>query len=496
MKKRGIFLLSLLLAAILCLQTAPAVMAADSEAGGVFFDFSEDTPAGATVHNATIADGMLSVQGTADSYLDVEITDALRQADSISIEMSVRLKEKRNNCTILSIGKGEDNYALLLDHYWWGGMKFCSKLNTPERPSGEYTIESGSADRALPVGEFAHVVATYEKVEENSYTMSLYLNGTLLGTAGPISFGLSDFLKEDGAFIRLGVASIFPDSHCLADFDYFNIYTRALSEAEIQNHAYLVQNPGALLFDFASEHLENAQLVGSATIHDGVLSTPGLPDSYLDVQPTDALKESSSHTIEMVVKLAEKKFLNTLLSMGVNDENFALLIDNTHTGAIKFTVKDPNAPWQTIVETPNGDNALTAGEYAYVAAAIHPNDGGGYVMSLYVNGTLVAETQDGNGSLGNVLSTPGAFIHLGASSIFEADGSPAADFACFNLFPEAFTAEEIADRYTLFQDQYNLGAASSVDWAEENLTLPVDDAQAVTRDILLPDAIGSGVSIT
>ena len=40
MKKRGIFLLSLLLAAILCLQTAPAVMAADSEAGGVFFDFS------------------------------------------------------------------------------------------------------------------------------------------------------------------------------------------------------------------------------------------------------------------------------------------------------------------------------------------------------------------------------------------------------------------------------------------------------------------------
>ncbi|MGW0519284.1 beta-L-arabinofuranosidase domain-containing protein [Crossiella sp. NPDC003009] len=178
-------------------------------------------------------------------YLDLPAT-VLGGTSDITLSVWVRLTHQTNWARVFDFGNGTDRYLYLAARNADGVPRFAI---TTTGASGEQTV-NGTAP--LPLNQWSHLAVTIA-----GGTATLYVNGIAVGrntglTLNPAVLGP---LRNNW----LG-RSQYPDPVLAAAFDEVNIYSRALSEAEIERlqHIRAAESPAGV-GDLASYDFEETE---------------------------------------------------------------------------------------------------------------------------------------------------------------------------------------------------------------------------------------------
>ncbi|WP_249283480.1 LamG-like jellyroll fold domain-containing protein, partial [Ligaoa zhengdingensis] len=230
---------SCLLAAAVCAATwftpalaLPAGTQPREDGPAVSFDFESDELTGAALRGAAkVEDGALVLDGAKGSYLDVEIPDALKSGDSMTISMWVKLDSIGHDTTLMTMGQNQANYAIFVVKNVFNHLRFAMK----ENGGAEDNIEAAPYPEE---GKWSHVAFVQDGANGR-----LYKDGAEIASSSSLGVRLSSLLAQGGAYIHLGTADVWDDTPVNGRIDDFQIWAGALSAEEIAAQAGADKNP-------------------------------------------------------------------------------------------------------------------------------------------------------------------------------------------------------------------------------------------------------------
>ncbi len=172
----------------------------------------------------------------------------LSRCDAVTISTWVKLKSNDGYQRIWDFGTGTDKYMYLLSDGGNDGFKGYASAITTNGWSNEKGVQKGE--------NFDKNRWVLTTVVMNGSTMSLYENGTLVGTKDT-GIKVKDLGNTNQNYIAYGQ---FGNDPTKAQYAEFKIYNRALTEAEIKS-MYKVTDEGVVAADVSDLHLGDTSAI-------------------------------------------------------------------------------------------------------------------------------------------------------------------------------------------------------------------------------------------
>lgn len=351
----------------------------------------------------------------------------------------------------------------------------------------------------VAAGQWYHLVGTYDYVAD---VMSLYVNGTLMGTKAYSTAWDARRGLQIGAGIYSGVpASFFPGT-----IDDVRIYDKALVATDVAHlyngeqlgvgrparAAFPLDEPATQDDGTATTELHGRADVEPAVLHGGVTAgTPGAQDSAMTFDGTTGYAATRSshvnnqHSFSVVgwAKLSSKPTHAAIIATqtGAHRPSFELYYSATYGWSFDAYTEDSDTAG--IVRAAQGDTTKSpAGVWTQLLGSYDANTDD---MRLYVNGAWVATTTFAAPFYG------GGHLQIGAGSY---DGAPGSFFPGqiddVQLYDRALSAPEAA---SMFHNQLQVEGRWKLD-AASGSPLVSPDALASAAD-QHPLTLGSGAQI-
>lgn len=236
----------------------------------------------------------------------------------------------------------------------------------------------------------------------------------------------------------------------------------------------------------------NGELAGAAGwtngVVDGAVSLPGGKEDYISI-PTEVFTQSEDISIVAWVNASEIQVWSSLLTVGSGSTNYTVIAlqgtpGNVECGLTMATMV--NGGVEQRVKAPAGTYPK-AGEWAMLTFTQSGN-----IAKIYMNETLVAETDAMNATIKQVVEADEASTARLGSNIMFNDPSMKGVIDDLKIYGGALTQEEITALATTGEPGETL-IKEEIDAAADSFTL--DDTSAVSSDLMLPQSIGSRVKI-
>lgn len=506
--------LALLLAVSLVLNipvTPLSVKAAVTQDLLLHYDFNEMTGTtikdkqgnydGSIVGNTSrtegVIDGAMSLSGSRDNYISIP-ADVFRQSKDISIVVWMKANVIETWSTLMTVGSGNSNYAVMAlkgnPSNNECGLTMAIKVNG----GTEYRVRA-NAGVYPAINEWTMVTFT-----QTGTTAKVYLNDTLVGETNDMQSTLKQVVDANSnSTVRFGSNIMFNDPSLNGSVDDLKIFGTALTAEEVRGLTF-AGNPDRdenLILHYEMENNTGTSVTDSVRGYNGTLTgnavwTTGLNGNgvelfgsgdYISV-PKDAFRLSSDVSFSMWVKPNVVANWSALFVAGNSGSNYAIMAikgtPSNNSVGLTMAIKC-NGGTEYRISAPSG-TTLTEDKWSLVTYTQT-----GTNACLYLDGVLVAESDQMNSSIKDVLdANDGSDVRIGNNRMFN-DPNLVGVVSEVKVRNRIVTAQEefaeVVSKKSRIADLELREAADSIE---------LDSLSDVYEDIKLPDTADNGVHIT
>lgn len=459
---------------------------------------------GSIVGNANwtngVIDGAISLSGDRNNFVSIP-ADVFKRSDNISIVVWFKANVIETWSSLMTVGSGTDNYAVMALKGNPGNNPCGLTMATKVNGSDEYRVR---ANDGVSPGASQWTMVTFTQSGTNA---KIYMNDTLVAETNDMQRTLKQVVEANSSSTaRLGSNIMFNDPSLNGVVDDLKIYGTILSSEEVKALT-LVDNPqndnnlilhyemkndaGTTVTDTKQNY--NGSLAGNATWTSGIngkgakLSGSG---DYLSI-PRDAFRQSDNISFSMWVKPNVVANWSALMVVGSNNSsgNYAVM-------AIKGTPSNNNVGLTMAIKCNGGseyrisapaNSTLSANKWSLVTYTQSGSN-----ARLYLDGALVAENNAMNASIRNVLDADAnSDVRIGNNRVFTSDPNLVGVVSEIKLRRRIVTEQE--ETMEILSKKSKI-AALEVNEAANSINL--GSLSDVYENIKLPTTADNGVHIT